>query len=621
VVFRWLSLLLDAAALSVFLSVHAIAQSALSLDQRTEALLAKMSLEEKIGQMTQVDMNALKQNADIKNYFLGSMLSGGDSDPADISAAGWAKAVEEYQSWAFRTRLKIPLLYGIDAVHGHNNVDGAVIFPHHIGMGATRDPALVERAGRAVAAEVAATGIRWTFSPCIAVPQNPRWGRTYEGFGSTPELAELMGTAEICGLQGKSLQDPSSVLACAKHFLADGGTRDGIDQGDAQCDEASLRKLHLAGYAAAVKAGVGSVMVSYSSWNGRKMHANGHLITDVLKGELGFQGFVVSDWAAIDQISPDYRTDIETSINAGLDMVMIPNGPGRKNNYVEFISLLKELVEHGKISRGRIDDAVRRILRMKFRLGLFEEPFADRRLVASVGSAEHREVARECVRESLVLLKNANQRLPLAKKIRRLHVIGKAATDLSIQCGGWTLDWQGRAGSSIKGGTTILTAIKRSVAPEAEVTYSASAAAVRGADVAVVVIGEPPYAEGQGDRSDLHLVAADVALIEAVKATGVPIVTILLSGRPLILGRALEASDAFLAAWLPGTESQGIADVLFADYKPTGKLPCSWLASMDDLASSPGTIAGTKPLFEYGYGLTYGGSEGKMEQRPETENR
>jgi beta-glucosidase len=597
---------LVASVLTLFLAMNLIAQT--PIDQRVEKLLSQMTLDEKLGQMTQVDMDALKDKADIKNYFLGSMLSGGDSDPADITAKGWAAAVEKYQSWAFKTRLKIPLLYGIDAVHGHNNVDGAVIFPHHIGMGATRDAALMERAGRVTAAELAATGIRWAFGPCVAVPQDPRWGRTYEGFGSRPELAELLGAAEVRGMQGKSMANPDSVVACAKHFLADGGTRNGIDQGNAECDEATLRAIHLPGYAAAVKAGVGTIMVSYSSWNGKKMHANKHLLTDVLKGELGFKGFLISDWAAIDQLSPDYRADIETSINAGLDMIMIPNGPGKKNNYTDFIRLLKSLVADGRVPLPRIDDAVTRILRVKFQLGLFEQPFAHRQLTASVGSPEHRQVARECVRESLVLLKNANGALPLPKRIKRLQVVGKAAADIGIQCGGWTIAWQGRPGEVTKGGTTILDAIRKTVSPDTQVTFSPNAADAKGADAALVVIGEMPYAEMKGDRKDLRLAPEDVALVEAAKRTGIPVVTVLLSGRPLILGGALDASDGFVAAWLPGTEGQGVADVLFGDYKPAGKLPCPWLASMDELTRPS---AGLKPLFDYGFGLTFDGSQAR----------
>jgi beta-glucosidase len=595
-------------ALSVLLGSTRFACAATTdYDQKVGQLLGRMTLEEKVGQMMQVDMNALKDKADIKNYYLGSMLSGGSSDPADMTAAGWSKAVEEYLSWAFRTPLKIPLLYGIDAVHGHNNVDGAVIFPHNIGLGATRSPELVEQAARVTAEEVAATGIRWAFAPCIAVARNPRWGRTYESFGETPELAELMAPAAVRGFQGAPESGSISVLACAKHFLGDGGTRNGIDQGNTECDEATLRKIHLPGYAAAVKAGVGSVMVSYSSWNGTKMHANKHLISDVLKGELGFDGIVISDWAAIDQISPDYKHDIETSINAGLDMVMLPYGPGEKNNYADFARLLKELVAEKRVSQERIDDAAGRILKIKFRLGLFEEPFPDRRLIAGVGSSEHRAVARQCVQKSLVLLKNSQSALPLPKKMSRLVVAGKAADDLGIQCGGWTIDWQGRTGEVTTGGTTILAAIRKSVATGTAVVFSPDGANAAGADAAVVVVGELPYAEMKGDGADLHLSKEDVALIERVKRSGLPVVTVLLSGRPLILGNALEKSDAFVAAWLPGTEGQGVADVLFGDCPATGKLPCTWPTSMDQYTGPPTRVA--KAQFPYGFGLSCGSSD------------
>ena len=335
--------------------------------------------------------------------------------PKNNVPQNWLQVVNEYQSWALKTRLKIPLIYGVDAVHGHNNVDGAVIFPHNIGLGATHNPALVEQAEHITALEVAGTGIRWAFAPCIAVAQNERWGRTYESFGDSPALVSELGAAAVRGFQGKKLSDPTSVLACAKHFIGDGGTLDGIDQGNDVCDEATIRKLYLPPYQAAIKAGVGSIMVSYSSWNGKKMHANKYLLTDVLKGELGFKGFLVSDWAAIDQISPDYKTDVETSINAGLDMIMIPNGPGQPNNYVEFIQDLKQLVAEKRVSMARIDDAVRRILRIKFEMGSFENPYTDPSLTAAIGSAEHRAVARECVRQSLVQLKNDNHALPLSK--------------------------------------------------------------------------------------------------------------------------------------------------------------------------------------------------------------
>ena len=416
-----------------------------TIEVKVDALLKQMTLDEKIGQMTQVDAGALKNNqSDIQKYFIGSVLSGGDVDPADNSAQTWAKSYDEHQAWALKTRLKIPLIYGIDAVHGHNNVLGAVIFPHNIGLGATRNPLLVEQAYRNAALEIYGTGMNWTFAPCIAVARNERWGRTYESFGETPELAESLGSAAVRGLQGRNLSDPTCVVACAKHYMGDGGTTNGKDQGNAECDEATMRKIHLPGYIAAIKSGTGTIMVSFSSWNGKKMHGNKYLLTDVLKNELGFKGFLISDWAGIDQLSPNYKTAIEQSINAGMDMAMIPFGPGEKNNYIEFITNLKTLVAEGKVPQSRIDDAVRRILRLKLNTNLFEQPFTDPKWTAGVGSAEHRQVARDCVRQSLVLLKNKNKALPLAKNAKRLVVVGKAADDLGIQCGGWTIGWQGR---------------------------------------------------------------------------------------------------------------------------------------------------------------------------------
>lgn len=582
-------------------TIHASQPS--DYDQQPAALLSQMTLDEKIGQMTQTDSDALQKNkADVENYFLGSILSGGGHDPAQNNAEGWAASCMEYRSWALKTRLKIPLLYGIDAVHGHNNVDGAVIFPHNIGLGATRDPALVEKAGRVVEEEVAGTGIQWAFAPCVAVAQDESWGRTYESFGQSADLVTELGAAEIRGLQGPKLSS-TPVLACAKHFLADGGTANGIDQGNTICDEATLRKVYLAPYVAAIKAGVGSIMVSYSSWNGKKMHGNKYLLTDVLKGELGFKGFLVSDWAAIDQLSPDYKSDVAASINAGVDMVMVPNGPNQSNNYIDFIRDLKELVAEGQVPMSRIDDAVTRILRIKYQMGLFDQTDVDPALTAAVGSAEHREVARECVRESLVLLKNANHALPLDKHIKHLHVMGRAADDMGMQCGGWTISWQGEAGQKVHGGTTILSAIRATVSPETEVTYSATNGN-RDADAVLVVVGEMPYAETKGDRKDMRLSQANMALIAKARETGVPVITMLISGRPLVLDAALEMSDAVVAAWLPGTEGQGVADVLFGDYKPTGKLPREW--PLDNSQLSTSGISGThQPLFPYGYGLTY----------------
>jgi beta-glucosidase len=572
-------------------------------DQRAQALLGLMTLDEKIGQMVQADMNAVKDKADIQKYCLGSMLSGGDSDPVDITPGGWRKACDEFQSWALKSRLKIPLIYGIDAVHGHNNVDGAVIFPHNVALGATRDPALVQKAEYITALELAGTGMHWAFGPCVAVAQCERWGRTYESFSESPDLAAELGAAAVKGFQ-TPLPEGGTILACAKHFLADGGTQNGVDQGNTVCNEATLRKLHLAPYIAAVKAGAGSIMVSYSSWNGVKMHGNKHLLTDVLKGELGFQGFLVSDWAAIDQLSKNYKADIEKSINAGLDMVMIPNGPRQKNNYVEFISLLKELVAEGKVSQARIDDAVRRILRVKFLMGVFEHPYGDPKLLTAVGSAEHRQVARQCVRESLVLLKNDNHSLPLSKQAKHLVVVGKAADDVGRQCGGWTIAWQGQCGGMPHGGTSILTGIQQAVGSGTKVTFSPDATQLAGADAIIAVVGEFPYAEMKGDRSDLRLAPEDAALIAKAKAAGVPVVTVLLSGRPLVLGKALEQSDALVAAWLPGTEGQGVADVLFGDYKPTGKLPRTWPLTNEQVVSAPAEIA-KSAQFPFGFGLSY----------------
>ncbi len=576
-----------------------------SISEKVDSLLAKMTLKEKIGQMTQADIYAVKNNPDaISEYSLGSILCGGSSEIKDITASGWADYYDMLQSYALKSRLKIPIIYGVDAVHGHNNVDGAVIFPHNIGMGCTRNPKLAEEEGRITAEEIAGTGMDWGFAPCIAVARNIRWGRTYESYGETPELAEEMGSAFITGMQGFDDADGNTILACAKHFLGDGGTQNGIDQGNTVCSEDSLRKIHLAGYISAVKAGVKTIMVSYSSWNGIKMHENKYLITDVLKGELGFKGFCVSDWAAIDQLGSNYKEDIEKSINAGLDMIMIPNGPGMKNNFVEFINDLSDLVENGKVSLTRINDAVRRILTVKFEMNIIEHPYTDRKFTKTVGSKEHREVARECVRQSLVLLKNQNKLLPLSKKIKHLVVAGKSADNLGYQCGGWTISWQGSGGDIIKGGTTILQAIKNTVSPDTKITFSEDGSDIQNADAAVVVVGEKPYAEGRGDRNDLDLSERDMSVIQKIKDKGIPVVVILISGRPMIINTALKQSDAFIAAWLPGTEGEGVTDVLFGDYKPTGKLSHSWPKSMKQIPINVGD-KNYDPLFSYGYGLTY----------------
>jgi beta-glucosidase len=576
-----------------------------AVEREAEALLKQMTLAEKAGQMTQVDMAALTNNEHIARYALGSMLSGGGSDPKDISPTGWANAVDEYQAAAMRSRLKIPLLYGVDAVHGHNNVDGAVIFPHSIALGATRNPALVMRAARVTAEEMMGTGIQWDFAPGFIVARDERWGRTYESFGEEPGLVAEMGSAYVRGLQTARLAAPTAVLACAKHFLGDGGTQGGKDQGDTVCDEATLRRLFLAPYVAAVRAGAGSIMVSYNSWNGVKMHGHQRLLTEVLKGELGFRGFLVSDWAAIDQLSPDYKTAIERSINAGLDMVMIPNGPGKPNNYVEFIDLLQALVKEGRVPEARVDDAVRRILRVKLEMDLADRTRTDRALTAQVGSPAHRAVARQCVRESLVLLKNERTALPLPRTFQRLHVAGSAADDLGTQCGGWTIEWQGKPGPVIAGGTTILAALRKAAPAGAKVTFSADGQGATGADAVVVVVGELPYAEMKGDNANLALPAADLAVLRHAKAAGVPVTLVVLSGRPLILGEALDLCDALVAGWLPGTEGDGVADVLLGAYPFTGKLPMTWPRSMKQVPLNVGD-ANYDPLFAYGFGLSAG---------------
>jgi len=568
-----------------------------AIEKEIDRLLSQMTLEEKVGQMTQVDIRYIKKPEDVIKYGFGSILSGGGATPTPNTPEAWADLYDSLQTLALRTRLGIPIIYGIDAVHGHNNVKGAVIFPHNIGMGATRNPDLVKKACEITAVEVAATGIDWTFGPCVAVTRDERWGRTYESFGESPDLVSEMAKAEVEGFQGASLDDPLSIVACAKHFIGDGGTTGGVDQGNTEVDEETLRKIHLPGYISAIKAGVGTIMASYSSWNGIKCHGNKYLITTLLKGELGFEGFVVSDWAAIDQLPGDYRSDIKTAINAGIDMVMVPD------KYEEFISNLIDLVEKGDVSQSRIDDAVRRILRVKFKLGLFENPFSNRDLLPKIGCEEHRMIARQCVRESLVLLKNKNNILPLPKNLKRIHVSGKNADDIGNQCGGWTITWQGSSGN-ITDGTTILQGIKKAVSSETKVTYSFDGSGAEGADVAIAVLGERPYAEMKGDRQDLSLDSDDLRTLENLRKANVPTVVILITGRPLIITEQLDSMDALLVAWLPGTEGDGIADVLFGDFSPKGKLPVSWPRDMSQIPINIGD-ANYDPLFPYGFGLTY----------------
>ena len=572
------------------------------VEERVENLLSLMTLEEKIGQMTQVARDFIISNEHIASYGIGSILSGGGSAPQPNTPENWADMYDNYQQFALSSRLGIPIIYGTDAVHGHNNLSGATIFPHNIGLGAAGDAELVRTVARITAIEASATGMDWTFSPCVAVPQDERWGRTYEGFSENSELVTELGKAAVEGYQGSSLSDDTSILACAKHFAGDGGTTGGIDRGNTECSEEDFRNVHIAPYIGAIEAGVGSIMISFSSWNGVPMHANSYLITDVLKGERGFDGLVVSDWSGINGIDGFYENmteqDIMEGINAGIDMVMVPD------NYVDFISTLTSLVEDGKISMERIDDAVRRILTIKFKLGLFENPYADRSNAGLIGSKEHREIAREAVRKSLVLLKNENRVLPLSKNIKKIVVSGAKADDIGSQCGGWTITWQGEVGD-ITEGTTILEAIENTASEETEVIYSKDGSNVpEDAEIAIVVAGETPYAEYMGDDSDLLLDGADTSAINNLTGKGIPVVVILISGRPIMITDQLNKIDALIAVWLPGTEGQGITDVIFGDYTPTGKLSYTWPASISQIPIND--IDGSKgALFPYGYGLTY----------------
>ncbi|MEU5994882.1 glycoside hydrolase family 3 N-terminal domain-containing protein [Spirillospora sp. NPDC047418] len=582
---------------------------------RVGDLLGRMTLEEKVGQMAQAERGAVDGDRDqITTLALGSVLSGGGSVPADNTPAGWADMVDAYQSKALATRLKIPLLYGIDSVHGHNNLVGATIFPHNIAMGATRDPALVKREEQITAIETKATGPQWVFAPCVCVSRDLRWGRTYESFGEDPRLVSEMAVG-IEGFQGEHKRDMATnrhVLATAKHFAGDGDTVYGsstsgtytIDQGVTVTDRRTFAKIDLAPYVTAVrKYGVGSIMPSFSSvdWtedgvgNPVKMSAHKELLTDVLKKKIGFDGFLISDWAAIQQIPGDYATQVRTSVNAGMDMFMEPYSAP------QFVQTLIAEVKAGRVKTSRIDDAVRRILTAKFELGLFEHPYTDRGLASTIGSPEHRAVARRAVAESQVLLKNSQRALPLRENAR-IYVAGANADDIGNQAGGWTVTWQGSSGAIIPG-TTILDGIEQN---SSHVTYSADASApTSGSDVGVVVVGETPYAEGVGDVGNghtLNLSDADKANIDKVCGAIRTCVVLDVAGRPQIVTDQLSKMDAFVMSWLPGSEGAGVADVLFGKRPFTGRLPVTWPRSE---AQEPINIGDRdyKPLFPYGYGL------------------
>ena len=590
----WIAVCFKAIAVSV---THQ--EPAFSVEDRINDLLSRMTLEEKAGQMIQTERH-LATPEDVKTYFLGSIFNGGGNVPYPNTPTAWCEMIDAYQRAALETRLQIPIIYGSDAVHGHNNVSGATIFPHNIGLGATRDAELVERIGQIVAHEVRATGVHWTFAPCIAVPQNEKWGRTYEGFSEDTALVSELGVAFVKGVQGpdypRDLSRNDKIAACLKHYIADGATEGGVNEGNAILTEADLRSKYLPPYSAGINAGARTVMVSFNRINGVECHANGRLITDILKNELNFDGIVVSDYNGIDDNDPsDYRNAVKLAVNAGIDMIMTTT------RWKDCLNAIIDLTRNGEIDTARIDDAVRRILRVKFQLGLFEKPFADRSLMAKFGSDEHREVAREAVRKSLVLLKNSNNLLPLAKTGKRIFVAGKSADNIGYQCGGWTITWQGSSGN-ITSGTSILQGIKN-VAPGNHITYRQDGSGAAGYDAAIVVIGETPYAESHGDNQTLTLDNTDLRTLQNIKNSKVPTIVVLISGRPLMISDYLQDWDALVAAWLPGTEGQGVAELLFGEDNFSGKLPFVWPRSITQIPIAPND--GQVPLFPLGAGLTY----------------
>jgi beta-glucosidase len=585
--------------------VKAWMDAAMPVDQRVAALLAQMTIDEKIGQMAQIEKNA-GDAPTAAAFNLGSILSGGGGSPDQNTPAAWYAMVSAYQQAALGTRVGIPLLYGVDAVHGHNNVVGATIFPHNVGLGAANDPALVQQICAATAVEMNATGIRWNFGPVVAVPQDIRWGRTYEGFGETAERVTALGSACIKGLQGSGLTADDTAAATAKHFIGDGGTAFGtstangptgpylLDQGTDQMDEATLLKLFLPPYEAAVASGARIVMTSYSSTAAGKVHGDHHLITDILKGQLGFTGFVVSDWGGVDQVVPgDYAASLGQAINAGIDMVMIPT------DYVRFITTLKSLVAAQTVKQDRIDDAVARILRVKFEMGLFEKPVPAAGRDGEVGTEKHRAIARTAVAASAVLLKTRPGALPLASGATVL-LAGAGADDIGIQSGGWTISWQGAPGQTTSG-TTLRRALEQRLGDKVTYRSDATFAAGTKADVGIVVVAERPYAEGVGDTSTLELPDEDTTLVAKVRPLVKQLVVIVMSGRPMMLD-GIASADALIAAWLPGTEAAGLADVLLGDRPFTATTPYTWPKTPND-APRVGKSACDGAVYPVGYGL------------------
>ena len=581
------------------------------MEARISKIIAGMTVEEKVGQVIQPEWKSIKPE-EVEQYHIGSIENGGGSVPGGNKHAtvkDWVELIEPYYQASVRPGQKtiIPLIWASDAVHGHNNVYGATLFPHNIGLGAAHDPALIERIGRATAEEVRSTGMDWSFAPTIAVARDDRWGRSYESYSEDPKIVAAYAGAMVQGLEGKgdTFLDHTHVISTAKHFLGDGSTDGGRDQGDSLASEDDLIRLHAQGYAQAIDAGTQSIMASYNSWHGVKMHANKALMTDVLKGQMGFDGFIMGDWLAHAQIPGCSNQDCPAAFNAGLDIYNAPTD--WKQLYANMVREAKD----GTIPQARLDDAVRRILRVKLRAHVFDEPSPAHRpdTFKPIGTPEHRAIARQAVAESLVLLKNNGAVLPL-KAGARVLIAGDGADNFAMQAGGWTLSWQGadNGQGDFPGATSIYEGLKQEIeAGGGQAWLSPDGTAPQKPDVAIVVFGETPYAEFMGDQSDValhHDNVESLELVKKLKAQGIPVVSVLLSGRPLYVNPQINASDAFVAAWLPGSEGEGIADVLTGKRDFAGKLSFSWPKRPDQTPLNVGD-ASYDPQFAYGYGLSY----------------
>ena len=554
--------------------------SNLSVQERVDDLMMRMNDWEKIGQMVLIEKNSIHDLSDITRYNLGALLSGGGAGPTEETPSAWLGMINDFQIAAGKTCLKIPLLYGIDAVHGNAGVLGSTVFPHAIGLGASHDPDLVKRVAAAVADEMAATGIYWSFSPNLDVAQDIRWGKTYETFGSDTENVAQLGLAYLNGTQDSS-NSYFNVVATLKHYIGGGAMEYGtsrnkdfkIEEGNVTLDEKTFRQVHLTPFKQAVAGGAQVVMVSTASWNGKMNTSNHYLLTDVLKKELGFSGFVVSDWYGVYQVSDTRYDSLVNSVNAGVDMVMTPF------EYKDFMDYVQKALANNDISKERIDDATRRILTVKFKAGLFDRPQAKPEGLSVIGSDEHRTLAREAVRKSQVLLKNENSLLPLSLSLGKILVAGSSADNLGRQAGGWTTEWQGIDGNNGIVGTTILEAIKNTVSENTKIEYDAQGNFSPGndlADVGIVVVGEKPYAEGWGDHANPSLSPEDLEAIAKTKAKSKKIVVLIIAGRPLDISSYTKNWDSIVASWLPGSEGEGVADVLFGLYPFSGISPVKW---------------------------------------------